>query len=210
MPNPPDSKADCYSANERGAMVWTQRLRERWCEPLLAILARAGVRPDHLTWLSLLSGLAFCPLYLSSQYWWSKPAAFMLLALHVIWDGLDGPLARRIGVASRGGSFTDSTSDQIVVAATTISLMVAEPRPIDVVPGGIYIFVYTMVVAFAMVRNAMGIPYSWLIRPRFCVYAWLFVETYWLPGTLNVMLWLCNALLVWKMVTGFRAIRKVL
>ena len=206
MPDSPKSTADCYSENERAAMVWTQRMRERWCEPLLAILVRVGVRPDHLTGLSLLSGLAFCPLYL----WWSKPAAFVALALHVIWDGLDGPLARRVGVASRSGSFTDSTSDQIVVAATAITLMAAYARPIGIVPGGIYVFVYTMVVAFAMVRNAMGVPYSWLIRPRFCVYAWLLVETYWLPGTLNTVLWLCNALLAWKMVTGFRAIRRAL
>ncbi len=67
-----------------------------------------------------------------------------------------------------------------------------------------------MVVAFAMIRNSMAIPYSWLVRPRFIVYAWLLVETYWLPGTIEYVLWTFGALLGWKMLTGFRRIRRVL
>ena len=196
----------CGTANERGAMVWTQRLREKWFGPLLAMLARVGVRPDHLTLLSLLCGLAFCPLYVL----FSKPAAFALLGIHILLDGLDGPLARLMGVASRSGSFTDSTSDQIVIAATTLTLMTADPHPIAILPGGVYIFVYTMVVAFAMVRNAMNVPYSWLVRPRFFVYGWMVVDSYLLPGTLNVVIWIFNAMLAWKMATGFRAIRRKL
>ena len=185
-------------------MVWTQSLRERWCLALLVILARGGVRPDHLTWLALLSGLSFCPLYA----WLSKPAAFMVLALHVIMDGLDGPLARCIGASSRSGSFIDSTSDQIVIAATTIALMAADPATIGIIAGGIYLFTYTMVVALAMVRNALGVPYAWLIRPRFFVYGWLLVDTCCLPGTLDMVLWVFNALLAWNMITGIRAIRQ--
>ena len=35
--------------------------------------------------------------------------------------------------------------------------------------GGLYVFFYTMVVIFAMVRSALAIPYSWLVRPRFII-----------------------------------------
>lgn len=50
---------------------------------------------------------------------------------------------------------------------------------------GGYVVTYTVVMLFAIARNALSIRYSWLVRPRFFVYAWLVVETYFLPGTIN-------------------------
>jgi phosphatidylglycerophosphate synthase len=194
-------KADCYSARERAAMVWTQQLRSRLLAPLLKLLAACGVTPDQLTLLSLAAGLAFCPLYFVSP-----PAAMVLLALHVLLDGLDGPLARHTRVASHKGSFTDTMSDQLVVVATTITLMYA--HVIGVTAGGAYIFLYTVVVLFAMVRNVLAIPYSWLVRPRFAVYAWMIVETYCWPGSIDYVLWLFNVLLAVKLLTGFIRIRQ--
>jgi phosphatidylglycerophosphate synthase len=168
--------------------------------PLLRVLAWAGVSPDLVTLLSLAAGMSF-----ASLYFWSKPAALAALGLHVLLDGLDGPLARHLGVASRRGSFTDTSADQVVVATTMLALM-AEGT-VGVVAGGSYLFLYTVVVAFAMVRNALRVPYSWLVRPRFFLYAWLVVETYVLPGTIDYVLWLFNAVLALKMVSGFLRIR---
>jgi phosphatidylglycerophosphate synthase len=121
-------------------------------------------------------------------------------------DGLDGPLARHTNTASRRGSFTDSMSDQLVVVASTVTLM--SVHVVGVLPGSVYIVAYTVVMLFAMVRNALSIPYSWLVRPRLFVYLWLVVETYYLPGTVDYVLWLFNALLAVKVVTGFAKIRK--
>jgi phosphatidylglycerophosphate synthase len=201
MPKQPDAKADCYSTRERAIMVLGQRLRAVLLGPLLRVLVACRISPDQLTLLALLVGLLFCPLY-----FWSKPAAFVALGLHVFLDGLDGPLARRTGVASRQGSFVDTMSDQLVIAASTISLMVA--GTVGVAAGGCYIFFYTVVVLFAMARNVLSIPYSWLLRPRFLVYAWFLVETYLLPGTIDYVLWLFNAVLALKMTTGFIQIRR--
>lgn len=193
--------ADCYSTGERPAMLWTQQLRARLLWPLLKLLTACRVTPDHLTLLSLAAGLAFCPFYFLS-----RPTAFVLLAVHVLLDGLDGPLARHTGVASRRGSFTDTMSDQTVVVATTIALMFE--RTIGVTAGGAYIFLYTVVVLFAMLRNALSIPYSWLVRPRFFVYGWMLVETWWWPGSIDFVLWTFNALLAVKLLTGFIRIRR--
>jgi len=201
MRRKPSIKADCYSAGERSAMEWTQKLRGRVFGPLLTLLARCRITPDQLTLLSFLVGVAFCPLY-----YWSKPAAFTALALHMLLDGLDGPLARHTGIASRRGSFTDTLSDQTVVAASTITLMAT--HTIGTFAGGFYVFLYTVVVLFAMVRNALSLPYSWLVRPRSVVYAWLLVETYMLPGSIDCVLWVANGLLATRMLSGFWKIRK--
>jgi len=171
--------------------------------PLLDMLARCCVSADHLTLLSVLAGLAFCPLY-----FWSKSAAFALLAVHVLLDGLDGPLARHTGTASRRGSFSDCMSDQLVVVGSTVTLM--STKVIGILPGSVYIVAYSVLVLFAMIRNSLAIPYSWLIRPRFFVYIWLVVESYYLPGTIDYVLWFFNALMVLKLITGFARIRRQL
>jgi phosphatidylglycerophosphate synthase len=196
----PDLKADCYAHGERTFMMFTQRVRGRLFAPLLSALDLIGTTPNHLTLASLIAGLAFCPVY-----FWSTPLAFVLLAMHVLLDGLDGPLARHQGIASRRGSFTDTMSDQTVITATTLTLMYA--RVVDLVPGTLYIFTYAVVVLFAMARNFLETPYSWLIRPRFYVYAWLLVETYLWPATIDYVLWICVAVLAIKLVTGFARIR---
>ncbi len=195
-----DLKADCYSQGDRAFMLFTQRVRAWLFEPLLKVLATIGTTPNHLTLASLIAGLAFCP-----AWFWSAPAAFALLALHVLLDGLDGPLARYKGVASRRGSFTDSMSDQTVITATTLTLMYA--GVVHLVPGTLYVFTYAVVVLFAMARNFLETPYSWLIRPRFYVYAWFLVETYCWPNTLNYVLWLSVGILALKLLTGFARIR---
>lgn len=193
-------KANPYSDGERDMMVFTQTLRGRLLGPLLRAMDSARIRANHLTFASLLMGLAFCPLYFLF-----RPAAFAALLAHVLLDGLDGPLARYTGTASPGGSFTDCMSDQAVITATTVTGMAA--GVMGIVPGTLYVTTYALVVLFAMARNVLSRPYAWLVRPRFLVYAWLVVETYLLPGTTDYVLWLCVAFLVPKAVTGFVAIR---
>jgi hypothetical protein len=97
-------------------------------------------------------------------------------------------------------------ADQTVIAASTIMLMWTDT--VSMLPGVLYIVTYTVVVLFAMARNAMKDPYTWLFRPRFYVYAWIAVETWWWPRSLDWVLWVCVAVLTVKVLTGFRGIRR--
>jgi phosphatidylglycerophosphate synthase len=192
-------------------MTWWQDLRAWFLGPLLRLMARVGVTPDHVTIASLASGLAFCPLWLwPGSPAWSKPAALAALFLHAALDGLDGPLARHLGTASRRGSFTDSLADQIVVTASTLTLIAAPDAGVSGWIGGLYVFVYAIVVGFAMVRNALGNPYSWLVRPRLWVYSWIAVDLFLLPGWMDVVLGGFALLLGIKVASGFVAIRRAL
>jgi phosphatidylglycerophosphate synthase len=202
MPAESKTRITCYSEEEGGFMRRSQELRGQLLRPLLAVLARLRITPNHLTLLSLLTGLAFCPVFL----WSSKITAFALLLAHVLLDGLDGPLARYTLRASNRGSFTDTAADQIVVAFSTVTLIHAGYA--GAWPGGLYLFFYSIVVIFAMVRNALAIPYSWLVRPRFLVYAWMPFEVYLWRGSLEVVLWLLTAVLAVKTLTGFVKIRR--
>jgi len=192
---------NCYSGGEGPLMAWSQNLRGEWLGPLLRLLGRNGITAGHITLLSLLCGLLFCPLFVGELY----PLAFLFLLLHVLLDGIDGPLARHLGRDGDRGSFTDTAADQLVVTATTITLVYT--GVCGAWSGGWYLFLYTVVVAFAFVRNALAKPYSWLFRPRFIVFLWLPVEVYWWPGSLEFVLWIATFLLAVKTVTGFIAIR---
>lgn len=202
MTDEPSAKVSCYSEGEGKFMQQSQALRARFLLPLLRGMDRVGLSPNHLTLLSLVTGILFCPLF----FWKYYGSAFALLLLHVLLDGLDGPLARYQDRASSRGSFTDTSADQVVVALTTITLIYTGHA--GAWPGGLYLFTYSMVVVFAMVRSALAIPYAWLVRPRFIVYVGFLVEVYGWPGTLNPVLWFFTALLTLKMLSGFVRIRR--
>jgi len=97
-------------------------------------------------------------------------------------------------------------ADQTVITATTITLMYV--GMIDILPGALYLITYTVIVLFAMARNVMQDPYSWLVRPRFYIYIWFIIETYWLPNTINYLLWAFTAVMTLKVLTGFIGIRR--
>lgn len=99
-------------------------------------------------------------------------------------------------------------ADQVVIFATTLTLMTA--GMVDVIAGGIYLFVYTVVVALAMVRNSLRIPYSWLVRPRFLVYAAIPADLYLFPGAMNLLLIVCDVMLTLKLASGFYFLRRKL
>ncbi len=200
------AKSDCYSAGERGWMEYGQRLRAFWLAPLLRSMIRARITPDLVTLVAGVLGVAFLPLWLLHV----RGLALVALWLHVLLDGLDGPLARAQGSASSRGSFTDTLADQLVVTTATIGWMIAAPSTAHIASGSSYIFLYGMVVAMAMVRNALYVPYSWLIRPRFFVYACLTVDTMFSIDSTLWSLCICNALLALKSISGFLALRRQL
>ncbi len=198
--------ADCYSDGERKWMVLGQRLRATLLKPLLQVLSVFRVSPDTITLLSAIAGLAFVPLVFTDYV----KTAIGMLVVHILLDGLDGPLARHQHRASSRGSFTDTCADQLVVTAVTIAWMIGIGTKFAVLAGSVFIVVYALVVAMAMVRNAMEIPYSWLIRPRFMVYAAVAIDIsiHW-QLTLPVLA-VCDILLLWKALTGFRALRRTI
>ncbi len=196
-------KGDCYSAGERAWMEYGQRLRGDALRPLLVALTKFHVTPDHLTIASVLAGLCFAPLWFSNYPW----IAVSLLWLHILFDGLDGPLARYQETASPRGSFTDSFCDQVVVSVATIALMI-QPSLLSVWAGSIYLVAYTGVLAIAMVRNTLQIPYSWLIRPRLFVFIAIPIELLGVRQAIETVVWLSNIFLGIKLVSGFWKLRK--
>lgn len=184
-------------------MEYGQQLRARFFNPLIKTLAHWHVTPDAITITSGLFGGAFLPLWLVNH----RAAALICLLIHILLDGLDGPLARHQGTASPRGSFVDTFTDQVVVTLVTLAWLIGSPSGLNIGFGGGYIFLYAMVVGMAMVRNALAVPYSWLVRPRFFVFIAIAAE--WLvewPLTSPTLV-ICDLLLAIKCISGFLALR---
>lgn len=86
--------------------------------PLVAWLARVGVRPNHITVLGcLISVAAIWPLAIGLL-----EAAMLIVLASSLLDALDGRLARLGGAATAFGGFLDSTLDRLSDAAVFIGL----------------------------------------------------------------------------------------
>ncbi len=167
--------------------------------PPVAILDSVARASRSSLCLSLACGIAFGPLW----YWGWKWTGVTMLALHVLLDGIDGPLARYQQIESPRGSFTDSFCDQAVVTVVAIALMMSTPVDLQVLPGALFIALYIGVLTIAMIRNSLNVPYSWLVRPRFFFFAAIPLHVVQIPYVLVGIVWISNILLLIKLVSGF-------
>lgn len=115
------------------------RAVRRLLAPALDALARrlesSGVRPNAVTLTGLAIGLASIPL-IAAELWLAALAAILLSRLA---DGLDGALARRVGVSDLGG-YLDIVCDFIFYAGVAFGFALA--RPEFAVPGAFLIFAF--------------------------------------------------------------------
>jgi CDP-diacylglycerol--glycerol-3-phosphate 3-phosphatidyltransferase len=85
----------------------------RLTEPVVAVLARAGVSPNHLTLVGFLGNVGAAVLAARGEFL----AAGILVLFFSALDLLDGALARSTGQASSFGAIFDSVLDRLSEAA---------------------------------------------------------------------------------------------
>ena len=99
-------------------------------------------------------------------------------------------------------------ADQVVVTAVAITWLLLDPSRWNIIDGGSFVFLYTLVVAMAMVRNALAVPYTWLVRPRFFFYGSLVIDLFCQTHITFWVLLVSTILLAIKSWSGFLALRK--
>ena len=87
-------------------------------DPVVALLARMGVEPDHVTWLGLLVTSAGGACFAAGRF---RTGALVAL-VGCLMDTLDGGLARAKNGVTRWGAFLDSTTDRIADAALFLGI----------------------------------------------------------------------------------------
>ena len=89
-------------------------------DPVVGLLARLGVQPDHVTWTGLVITLGGGVLFALGHFRYGA----LVAVVGCVMDVLDGALARKGGGESRWGAFLDSTTDRIADAALFLGVAV--------------------------------------------------------------------------------------
>ena len=97
----------------RSLTLLPRRVPRQIIDPIVAVIARAGVSPNHLTVLGFLGNVGAAALAARGEF---LAAGLVVLAASAL-DLLDGALARATGRASAFGAVLDSVLDRLSEAA---------------------------------------------------------------------------------------------
>lgn len=103
---------DYFNEEERSAQESFRQSRDSFLNPIVSALIALKVTANQISFLGIVFLAVACIL---------PPKDFLLAALLILlycaMDGLDGPLARKLGESHEGGSIVDMLVDQLGVIA---------------------------------------------------------------------------------------------
>ncbi len=158
-----DDKSDL----DKKTLAWWNRVKERRLSFLFRFFEGVGITADILSYISLVFTLLFVPLLFYDINW-----AALMLVFHLLFDNLDGGMARYTKKAGSSGVFTDSSCDLIAVAVTTAAFVWS-----GLAEGGIavlYVFLYLGTDVLAFMRNQLKQIAKFNLRPRLLLYVAFF------------------------------------
>ncbi|REE94690.1 phosphatidylinositol phosphate synthase [Thermomonospora umbrina] len=126
--------------------------------PIGRAVARTGVSPNTITVIGTVGVVAGAlGLFPQGEFFWGT----VVITAFVLFDMLDGAVARVTGKISRWGAFLDSTMDRVadaaIFAGLTVGLIDDDQRPLSFV--ALYCLVAGVVVSYAKAR-AEGLGYT--------------------------------------------------
>jgi phosphatidylglycerophosphate synthase len=210
-PRPEIAEADrwnWFSAEEQALQTEFRRWRDRWAAPLVRACRRLGITADLVSAAALAMLIPFGVGLLSPATSWGAPLAVLSLVLHVLLDGLDGPLARAAHSAGTPGAFTDMCADH--TGFLIITTLLAIGGQLSAGAAAAYISSGTMSIAMIVTLNLLRRPLRWVLRTKYPFYALVSVALLGGPD------WLTPAAIVFSgihggyAVIGFIAVRRAL
>ncbi|VVB53668.1 Bifunctional IPC transferase and DIPP synthase [uncultured archaeon] len=101
-----------------GFLAKTKAYADKRLHKPLLFLSRIGLRPHHFTILALICGVA------SAYFLFDNPLSAALLVLFLVFDGLDGALARASSRESERGTRLDFFVDRLVATLLLLKFYV--------------------------------------------------------------------------------------
>jgi len=177
--------------------------RTKWLNPLARSIAKMGITADMVSILGFVMVFGFVYFVERNPY-----AAMVLLLLHVMIDGLDGPVARVTGKAGNRGALLDIMCDHTGIVAATAGLVYY--GLVNGVVGLAYIYIYTIMIVFTIVRNVMRISPKIVVRTKYYIYILFAVYVFTGMNYLDGAMLLFSAIMLVSVLNDFFAIRKKL
>ena len=162
-----------FGDGEKAAQKEFQTQRDRVAGPLVGLLIRLHITPNVVSALGMAALAPFAYFVLTAKSPQTVAFACGFLLIHVALDGLDGPLARRMGLAGAAGAFVDMCCDH--GGAVIVVWILSAARLIDGTAGNVYVFLYTIAILFIVWLNALGQPFRFVFRSKYFLYSLIFV-----------------------------------
>jgi len=199
----PKSKLHYFGAEEEEYFHRVADRRTQLLRPLAMFFVRRNVRSDTLTLASfLLLPFFFYPLF-GLQYY---AACWVILILHIIIDGFDGPVARLGRYASDKGALSDIINDitgMVIVALTAMQFGFAQPFL-----GGLYIVTYVYMIIFIIARNVLEMPFKFVFKSKYYMFLCLLLTVHLHHDLLNPFLLILSCYQTLVTTVGFIHLRR--
>ena len=197
------NKLHYFGADEEEYFHRVADQRTKLLRPLAMFFVRRNVRSDTLTLASfLLLPFFFFPLFGLRYYL----LAWLVLILHIVIDGLDGPVARLGRYASDKGALSDILNDitgMVVVALTAIYFDYASPSL-----GALYVASYIYMIIFIIARNVLEMPFRFVFKSKYYLYIFLLIKVHFGWNILDPFLLLLSIYQTVMAVIGFVHLRR--
>jgi len=198
-----------FSALEHRKQEHFRSTRDRLLRPLIDTLIAWRVQPDGISALGMVCLVPFGFLVaLAPPTPAVMTAACVLLALHVLLDGIDGPIARRMGKDGPGGALVDMMCDHCGMVVVTLQLGLA--GLVDPNIGALYIITYTLMIVFTVWLNALGRSFQLIFRSKYFLYGCFGLFALTGLNLMTLLLLLVSAYHLLPILNGYHRVRQEL
>lgn len=157
-----------FAEEEEDGYLKLQKFKDRFFHSTCKLLKSWNIRPDTLSYLGLLMVLPFI-FFFSFHPWFS----FLFLMFNLLFDGLDGALARFLGKQSARGEFLDRSLDYtsfFIFFLTFLYYNLLSPFW-----GAIYLLNYVVMLSLILFCRTNSIKFFPVIRSKYYTYLMFFI-----------------------------------
>ncbi|MCJ2163517.1 MULTISPECIES: CDP-alcohol phosphatidyltransferase family protein [unclassified Pseudodesulfovibrio] len=190
---------DYFNDEERDRQKAFAAKRDYVFFPIVRLLMAVKATPNQVSIAGVVCLMLTCLLPKSQAV-----MATSLMALYVFCDGIDGPLARRMGTAHPGGSLIDIVSDQLGVVFLSAAAIyhLGAWGPVMV----IYASSYLIIIGLAVYANSLGIELRKFIRSKY-IFFLLYLGS--LLADRDLVTYFCAAFAFHYSIETFEALRRI-
>ncbi|MBG0791371.1 MAG: CDP-alcohol phosphatidyltransferase family protein [Desulfovibrionaceae bacterium] len=190
---------DYANKEERRAQRAFAAIRDKVFSPVIAVLSKIGVTPNQVSTTGVLFLTATCLLPPSQA-----TPALICMALYVLCDGIDGPLARRMGMDHTGGALVDIVADHVGVvflsAAAIYHLGAWGPAMV------VFVGAYLLFIGLVVYANSRGLTLRRFVRTKY-VFFLLYLGS--LYAESDLVTYFCGVCGVYYSIEIFEALRRI-
>jgi phosphatidylglycerophosphate synthase len=162
-----------FGTDERPTVERWVNWRDRVWRPLCVSLTRHNVHSDTVTLISFLTlAFFFVPLFALGYY----VAAWAVIVVHLVLDGLDGPLARIGGYSSNRGALADIMND--ITGMVVIVVVLVHSRFLNGTVGVLYVSSYLYLTILTIGLNILGASYRVILKSKYWMYVAMVVTVH--------------------------------